>query len=180
MKTAGTAGQAGAGLEMAGSAVIFLRNEYAFKKCLRILFQRQGWFINVWKIINRKISLPKLEIRFCAERVLVVFFERGKPVGTLLGRVKDFSKVVIIMDGYIDEADKAELSAFGKSLSDMGKELGIINDPVFSIKFSYFNPCVDADEIIKEFCKGLENVLDSSPTLPIFERQPQIGWRNWQ
>lgn len=166
MKTAGTAGQAGAGAGsdfvsgMERRTVISLRDEVAFWNCLSILFQRQSWITNVWRVINsHQITLPKLELFFNGEKVLVVFFEKGK-LESLFNRIKDFSRIAVIMDSYLDEADRLELSRLGFAANRLGKKLLVIDGQREDFaKFSFFSPVCDMGKILGQFCKDLESGL---------------------
>ncbi len=166
--TTAVKGQAGAEFGfMAGMErrpVISLRDEIAFWNCLTILFQRQSWIKNVWHIINNlRITLPKLEISLNNEKILVVFFEKGK-METLSERVKEFARIAVILDGWReDKEDHIELSRLGSSANNLGKRLIVIDGQKSDIqtKFSYFSSVCEMGKILGQFCKELEKGLDS-------------------
>ncbi len=166
MKTAGTAGQAGVATGE-GRPIIFLSSGDALDECLKILFQRQRWFLNGWNILygHQEYTLPQLEIRleFENERILVAFFKPGKALGLAL-TAQEFSRVVVIMDGVMSLEDEAELSMLGRVLSRQGKKLGVVNGIFLNQKFSCYIFGHSPEKMLENFFKDLGESLNGSST----------------
>lgn len=183
MKTAGTAGQAGAELVagvMKVRQVISLCDESLLEECLQILFQRQRWFLNGWKLLysHQRYTLPQLEIclEFERERILVVFFEPGKVLGLAL-TAKEFSRVVVIMDGAMSVEDEGDLSMLGRVLNRQGKKLGITDGLLLTPKFCIFG--AEPEKMLEKFCHDLQKGLDfPSSWHADFEGQVWMEWRD--